>query len=402
MELKPINVIIGPQASGKSVTAKLLYFFKSLLEEIYESILNEESRRELDNKQAEKFSMYFPKDSWPNNNFKVEYHFKQYWILVQNKGRKTISFTYSESIRTIIDKSRKYYKQVKLDIEKQERLPLNIIRASSYAFYKYYFEDLKSQLPDGFMREQLFIPAGRSFFSQIQSNIFNLLNSNYSFDPFLTEFGAYYENLRTYGFYKDDENDEAQASLNLLFAEILNGKYLRDKGKDYLVHKDFRRVNLMNASSGQQEILPLLLILRAILKDITKQVGTLYIEEPEAHLFPIAQKRIVQLLTRTFNARNKEFQTIITTHSPYILASFNNLMEAGKVLEEKADSTQELAKIISKDEIIPPHAVAAYSLFDGEKTDLIDPSTHLISQNILDSVSDEISIEFGKLLDLEF
>ena len=36
MELKPINVIIGPQASGKSVTAKLLYFFKSFFGEIFE------------------------------------------------------------------------------------------------------------------------------------------------------------------------------------------------------------------------------------------------------------------------------------------------------------------------------------------------------------------------------
>ena len=42
---------------------------------------------------------------------------------------------------------------------------------------------------------------------------------------------------------------------------------------------------------------------------------TLYIEEPEAHLFPTAQKRIIQLLSRTFNNNNnKKFQIFVTTH----------------------------------------------------------------------------------------
>ncbi len=50
-----------------------------------------------------------------------------------------------------------------------------------------------------------------------------------------------------------------------------------------------RKVNLSsNASSGQQEILPLIIMLKLFLNK-TISLGNraaLYIEEPEAHLFP--------------------------------------------------------------------------------------------------------------------
>jgi predicted ATPase len=38
VEIKKINIIIGPQASGKSVCAKLLFFFKSFVWHIASAI----------------------------------------------------------------------------------------------------------------------------------------------------------------------------------------------------------------------------------------------------------------------------------------------------------------------------------------------------------------------------
>lgn len=170
-----------------------------------------------------------------------------------------------------------------------------------------------------------------------------------------------------------------------------------------MVHRDSRKVNLSNASSGQQETLPLVLVLNTLANIGFHDGGaTLYIEEPEAHLFPTAQKRIVQLLARTFNTIDSNFQIIVTTHSPYILSSFNNLIEAGKIIEEKTSLSAKVHRVVPKDEIIKPSDLIAYSLNKGEKSILIDKDTKLISQNILDSVSDEISLEFGKLLDIEF
>ena len=61
-----------------------------------------------------------------------------------------------------------------------------------------------------------------------------------------------------------------------------------------------------------------------------------------------------------------------------------------------------LYKIIPENEVIEPKSIVAYSMQNGTKELLIDSETHLISSNILDAVSDEIAIEFGKMLDLEF
>lgn len=401
MELKPINVIIGPQASGKSVTAKLLYYFKSFFTEIYKGILEGESKRELDDRQIDRFNAYFPPGSWSKTSFQAVYHLGNSFINIETNKRSKVALDYSDNIKQVIEKSIAYYK-------KSQKMAQALIADAFWdaqriesILYNFMYERLQNEVAELSHNTQRFIPAGRSFFANVQSGIFSFLSNNRSIDPFVIEFGSFYENFKRYAALDSEDASSHIHAFNSLIAEVINGNYLREKEKDFLVHRDSRKVNLSYASSGQQEALPLVIVLKALLYFHSRET-TLYIEEPEAHLFPVAQKRIVQLLARTFNQLNGNFQIIATTHSPYILAAFNNLMEAGKILDEKEGMEEELTGIIPKEEIISPGAVAAYSLVNGVKTDLIDPSTKLISQNILDSVSDEISIEFGKLLDLEF
>lgn len=52
----------------------------------------------------------------------------------------------------------------------------------------------------------------------------------------------------------------------------------------------------------------------------------LVLEEPEAHLFPEAQKYIVELIALLCNSTGSS--SFITTHSSYILTSINLLMHA--------------------------------------------------------------------------
>ena len=47
-DFKSINILIGPQGAGKSITVKLLYFFKSFTSEMVKSIENSDSKRDLD------------------------------------------------------------------------------------------------------------------------------------------------------------------------------------------------------------------------------------------------------------------------------------------------------------------------------------------------------------------
>jgi len=390
IELNKINILIGQQATGKSITAKLVFYFKSFTNVIRDGILNKGTKTEIQKKHLTQFINYFPKSTWPKDDFSIEYKVGNIWMKI-SKG-KSLVFKYSKTLESTIRKAKKLLDEQEIKLTSEAKYDSKFI----HDFYAVFDDLIKSDVSGLLVYNQIFVPAGRSFFSNIQSNIFSLLNSNQTLDPFLIEFGSFYESFKNSSF--------LTKKIDVLINNILNSKYLRERDKDFLLHKDKRKVNLSNASSGQQEILPLLIILSIFMEYPVPKGVTLYIEEPEAHLFPTAQKKIIQLIAKVFNSYNNNCQIIITTHSPYILSSFNNLMYAGSLSKKlEKNKLSKIQKIIKKEEIINPDLLSAFSLEkDGQLTSLIDTETKLIDQNVLDNVSDEISIEFGKLLDLEY
>lgn len=400
-DFKSINILIGPQGSGKSITVKLLYFFKNFINEIIKSIENEETKRDLDQKQKETFINFFPKESWSKDDFFISYSYENTSIFIKKIDNK-INFDYSDNIKAVLKKGKKIYQDEKAKLLENRKVP-------NFSTKRQINEKIqscvKNELGSLSTFDQFFIPAGRSFFANIQSSIFSFLSDNRSLDPFLIEFGSFYENLKR--FYNDLLSDEKNdKEYDELISQVLNSTYVREKEKDYLVHKDQRKVNLTNASSGQQETLPLIIILKTLTRINSVGGGfTLYIEEPEAHLFPTAQKRIVELLARTFNSTDNKFQIFVTTHSPYILSSFNNLIYSGNIknkLKLEGKKIDKLNKVIPTKEQLESDMFSVYSLRNNEQRYLIEKESKLISPTILDSVSDEISIEFDKLLNIDF
>jgi predicted ATP-dependent endonuclease of OLD family len=123
------------------------------------------------------------------------------------------------------------------------------------------------------------------------------------------------------------------------------------------------------------------------------------IEEPEAHLFPIAQKQLVELFALMVN-QDIDNQLIITTHSPYILAAFNNLLFAKRVIEKNPNAEEEVSKIVAPEFRLDAKEFAAYSLSHSEKDEYctsIMSDRGLISENYLDTVSDVLGNEFNIL-----
>ena len=115
--------------------------------------------------------------------------------------------------------------------------------------------------------------------------------------------------------------------------KILKGEYrIDDLGEKILFNKETEEyIYLSNTSSGQQESIR---ILQDIFLNILDNIKVLRIlEEPEAHLFPVAQKQLIELLALMVN-QNDDNQLIITTHSPYVLTVFNNLLFANRVVEK--------------------------------------------------------------------
>lgn len=398
-EFKSITVLIGPQATGKSVAIKLLYFIKSYINDIVDSIVSNESKEEFEARQKNRFLSYFPKETWPSKGFQISYTSNGCEFKI-SRLRNGVTISPSISLETLFEELRRIYAQEQSEAVGAGFNPL----APSYVYRQMMTlklnEYYKGVIETSFIGKQFFIPAGRSFYANLQKSIFSLLKDNRTIDPFMIEFGSLYENLK--GYFDDFQSIKSDNYLVNSFNDILNSTYGRQRDDDYLVHTDERSVNITNASSGQQETLPLMIILSVLIKLKFPDGATIYIEEPEAHLFPIAQKRIVHLLAKVFNSKDSKFQIIVTTHSPYVLASFNNLIQAGNLTIIKPKKAKAIASIIVKEEQIPPNAFAAYSLNNGELESLVDPETQLISQTVLDSVSNEIAKEFDSLLDLEF
>ena len=90
----------------------------------------------------------------------------------------------------------------------------------------------------------------------------------------------------------------------------------------------------------------------------------------------------------------------ITTHSPYILTSFNNLIYAYSVAS-KSGEKEKVSKVIDKNFWLNPDKVNAFYVKRGEIEDIMDIEENLIKAEIIDEISNEINREFDALLDIE-
>ena len=224
-------------------------------------------------------------------------------------------------------------------------------------------------------------------------------NKNKNNEAYLSGWDSVYKKYKI----RDIEGDE-QINRNLVkdkTFEILKGEYTNDNSEERIVLKTQESINLRNASSGQQEVIR---ILQDIFLVIFKQLKVLRIvEEPEAHLFPVAQKNLIELLALMVN-QNDDNQLIITTHSPYILSVFNNLLFAQRVVDKNPSAEAEVAELIPKEFWLKAKDFSAYSLgnsFIKEEHEycesIFNQQTGAIKQNYLDEVSEMLGGDFNTL-----
>ena len=245
IEVNKINILIGPQAVGKSICAKLLYFFKSFWNEIYSYVFISKSNINLNDFIIDKFKKFFPPETYSENDFYLKYILNENYIEIIRKKEK-IELSYSEKYQNFLHFFQEKYKNPK---EKflSENFSLNDNR-----------ELLKQKIGEITNYSQKFIPSGRSFFTNFERNIFSFLAKDLDIDRFLIEFGYFFEESR---YLYDRLIKIISSDVNKIISEIIGGDYLQEKDGDYIIHNDGRKIKLSLTSSGQQEILPLLLIL---------------------------------------------------------------------------------------------------------------------------------------------
>ena len=176
-----------------------------------------------------------------------------------------------------------------------------------------------------------------------------------------------------------------------LMQKILQGEYRNIDGEERLQVAEDRYVKINFASSGQQEAVWILNVLFYYL--LNNKKAYFIIEEPESHLFPNAQKWIMEFITLVKGNKNQVF---ITTHSPYILGTINNLLYADRISSQV--NRIELNKIINKNEWLPFSTISAFYINKGRVEACTDEEFGSIENEVIDGASEEINSDFEKMV----
>ena len=429
LDVKDLMLFIGEQATGKSTVAKLVYFFKEIVKKELISYLFKPLPKITERQDAPwQLNMEFRENiGWRLNDlffesnhapfhFCLDYQYKpDLWLRVENSGqtpppRSEFTDEYYEinpavGISKAGDRLRPIFEKI---VEHQKKYlsreaALTAGRRTIEAERKANVEEIEKNVSEflGDNEKVIYIPAGRSVFAVLSERLpskgWDLLMEDFP-EKISTIKPAFGHSLSEIVEQKNIRGNHKPTKSTLDLSNqkirgILKGEYRVDEEGEKIFIDDLHYVKLSHASSGQQEVLWILLHLFVLL--LNREKVFLIIEEPEAHLFPKAQKSLVELITLLFNENNS--QVLITTHSPYILTAFNNLIYAGNVGREH----DEADGIISKLLWIDHKKAGAYRLHDGIAEDLMDEETHLMRVEEIDTVSQSINQDFDTLLNLE-
>ncbi len=394
LQLNKITLLIGPQASGKSLIAKLCYFFKSIPYHVSRAVTLQKKEQNMKSMILKDFYEIFPDYAWQEEEFLIYYQSTDYQVeLKKSKAEKhaQLSLQYD---------SEKNYDEIKNEFSEnlKEAIPSDMIHEG------YDVKDIPIMLDrimqiSGYQHtysNNFFIPAARSFFANLQNSIFNFMAHDIDIDPFVKKFGSFYEVCKQK--HKQNEYpDQNMKTLMNLMSDVIQGHYQNIDDQDWIIQNN-RKVNLAQASSGQQEALPLLLTLATYIVGHSQKNKLFFIEEPEAHLFPEAQSKVMAFFSHLY----AEYQTrfFLTSHSPYILSALNNHILAAEIVEAGKMAPEKFTELNGYGVPIPFSDVAAYTICDGEVKSIRDEEYQMIGGDILDGISDHFGQVADALLDL--
>lgn len=435
LNLKSVNVFIGEQATGKSAIAKLYTILKSprkfittRQDKITENIPDEGSFT-TDNfiETLKDYNIDSFLEKGTEITFKSELHeivFKNNSLtytpkLLQKVNSLKSSMTDFEANRNQIFSEFKdlCHNFILFDLTatnqlvKEKRIALGTpLFSRTDDLTKVNSEDCKNLInviedieKDLSTKAALYIPAERIISNIIKKSALNLILNNVPIPKHILQFGAELE--------KSSLNE---IDLSFIKKEL---KYKNINGEDKIFIGDDKNILLTESASGIQSVVP---ILSSILSNINIKHHSFVIEEPELNLFPTAQYNLIQFLEENrsdFSDFWEDVGTIhtYTTHSPYILSSFNNLLYAHKVMNKlhyKIEESSSNKRETEKEEInntikkivkatINPNFFTAYQIYDGYAESIFDDQAGLIKENFIDKATDKINDDFDALMELE-
>ena len=389
LDLGRFNILVGEQATGKSTVAKVLAVCRYFSYIVGRKGLMRESNGIFYSMTAMDIPFMDGLEDWGiSGNLKpdsyISYTCNDYQIIFDRLQAndfgvveiKPLSSGFSNLLLELKEFNQDFYNrqdkrnyQNKLN-DKSIAIPIGNI---PYNFYKTNVSNI--------MDNPFYLPAERglqSIFSLGKSSIGNISDSLFSQLAKLDEISRNYTN----------ETDIEP--LGIFYENRSGHGYIRKANEtDYY--------SLFNAASGYQSTIPVVLAIKHYIEK-KKKNKTFLIEEPELNLFPKAQNKLMQYIVD--KVINNGSRVLLTTHSPYILTSLNNMMYAYQV---GLTNTEKISEIIDKKYWINPSDVNAYRLLpDGTAKNILDEELKQLNAGELDEISRSINENWDKIADVEY
>lgn len=405
IDVKDFLVLTGPQASGKSTVAKSVFFFNYLKDILFQYVIKTNQRKSLFETRSLKESFVFEVrnafvqsfgENVGNTDTSIKY--------IYDNGR-FVEVTFNESNAGELIVVPKLNNELSKAIDMlDDEIKENGIKNADDIRKIIYSDIFKNDM------EILYIPAGRSLLTLLSAQIGYLYSvmddrqkstMDYCTQNYLErvlQIKSYFDRGPSQLLKKELNNNGNidEATLKMAIAkieEILKGEYKNSDGEELLKLSDNEFVKLNYASSGQQEAV---WITNMLFYYMLGNMKTYFIiEEPESHLFPEAQKAITELISIAKNDKNK---VLITTHSPYILGSINNLLYADKI--GKSKNKEMVEELVSPHMWLSHNVMGAYYLENGMLENILDEEYQDINHDVIDGVSSVINETYEKLTDL--
>ncbi|MCP4124035.1 MAG: AAA family ATPase, partial [Bacteroidetes bacterium] len=125
VDVKKMTLFIGPQANGKSIIAKLLYFFREFISTTYlGSVRNFENKRQLEKKGKSDFEQCFPKYAWTDQNFEIIYRNHDIEVSIihrKNKKGNATKLDFSKDLAVLHRKLKSIYRKREAEYHEEKR-----------------------------------------------------------------------------------------------------------------------------------------------------------------------------------------------------------------------------------------------------------------------------------------
>lgn len=373
IDISPLTVFIGPQGTGKSLISQMLYFFQDtgyLFNKYRKSLHSEEALRrviegmrvgDLNNRPLANF-LSTPTARLDYQCTPGDFAIRRYISI--NRDNKKI-----RALKPFTQEIERWYKELEDPTQSSLLYPPKAIFIPTERLY--YSRFIYS---DPAMLGHAALPITMREFARTMTQSLAIAQS------WSTDMGSY---------------PPEAAFIGQLAKEALGGEPKFTTAGRYAGRWQWHPtgggtpIEIEMTSSGQMEAWPLVMLAQGLFGMSPNERPTfIHVEEPEAHLHPIAQMIMMKILA--YLAKNN-IRIIITTHSLDILYMLNNLTLAATKLQGKMIEGYPVPEIQ-----LQPEDVGGYFFSNRGVTNIVENGQ--IDEGKLGEVLDTLQIQYNHLV----